>query len=469
MEVELGRRSRDCRRRSPGRRCRAGCAPCARRARPPPRAGRGCRSRPSRSRRRARSRPRAARAPGSPEQRPRLRRARPGRGRDGRRRGRRRGAAPGRAAPAARPTPSSSETSRTRAENARASGVPSRSPYSFIAEPQPAALTTTWSSRRCCGERRDRAPGRARSPPPPRRRGARARRSSRAARGASTSNPSAASARDRRRGGPAGIEDALHAARAAARRARAGPRRPGCARAAGRRLGAAASAARPWRAPPAARAAARPAAARPAASTGASARRRLGVRERLEQQPAQRPLGRGRSWWRSTCGRDALDQPVVADARRARGHARHAAQAAVEVGDHLVRQLGRRRLSPSPISTIRPRGESASAPHSTYVGQRVQAEAAVDAVVDHVLLGRALGVERRHLRSPPTNSPGLQVPAGSKRALTLRISSSAGRSAAAPRIELGAQHGRARRARSAARRRRARRAARRPRRGRAST
>jgi len=39
-----------------------------------------------------------------------------------------------------------SVTSLTRAENARAAAVPSSSPYSFIAEPQPAALITTWSS-----------------------------------------------------------------------------------------------------------------------------------------------------------------------------------------------------------------------------------------------------------------------------------------------------------------------------------
>ena len=55
------------------------------------------------------------------------------------------------AAPAASARPpgpssaSSSVTSRTDAEKRRASSVPSSSPYSFIAEPQPAAVTTTRS------------------------------------------------------------------------------------------------------------------------------------------------------------------------------------------------------------------------------------------------------------------------------------------------------------------------------------
>ena len=62
------------------------------------------------------------------------------------------------------------------------------------------------------------------------------------------------------------------------------------------------------------------------------------MRERLVQQAPQRPLGPSALVVALDLRADALDQPVVADPRRARGDTRHATEAAVEVGHHLVRQ-----------------------------------------------------------------------------------------------------------------------------------
>ena len=91
----------------------------------------------------------------------------------------------------------------------------------------------------------------------------------------------------------------------------------------------------------------------------------------------------------------------------------------------------------------------------------VQAEAAVDAVLDQIDRdGRSGGrcdVERRSHQMPPTNTPGLQTRAGSKRSLTRRISSSAeppvcphGSTCARARIRAG--RARSRRSAPAARR-----------------
>ena len=49
-----------------------------------------------------------------------------------------------------------------------------------------------------------------------------------------------------------------------------------------------------------------------------------------------------RGTWRSSCGPDLLDQPVVLDPGRAGGHAGHAAQAAVEVQPHVGARRPRR-------------------------------------------------------------------------------------------------------------------------------
>ncbi len=121
---------------------------------------------------------------------------------------------------------------------------------------------------------------------------------------------------------------------------------------------------------------------------------------------------------------DPLDQQVVLDTGRAGGHAGHAAQAAVEVGDHLsASTLPSAR--PWPASTIRPRGESASLAHSAYVGHvsRQNPQWTQRSITD-CSGGRCESNAATQI--PPTNTPGLQVPVGSKRALTRRISSTAG-------------------------------------------
>ena len=111
-----------------------------------------------------------------------------------------------------------------------------------------------------------------------------------------------------------------------------------------------------------------------------------GVREQREDRRRRSALApRARAQWRSTCGARVLDQLVVLHARRARGHAGHAAEAAVAVrrpsrGDSSASSC------PRCISTIRPRGESISSPHSDVGRAGRQAEAAVHAVVDQVEL-----------------------------------------------------------------------------------
>ena len=81
-------------------------------------------------------------------------------------------------------------------------------------------------------------------------------------------------------------------------------------------------------------------------------------------------------------GPHPLDQPVVADARRARGDAGHAAEAAIEVRDHLVRQL-RSRSVERLVDQHDPPARRVGLLRPQHVRRtRVQAEAAVDAVLD---------------------------------------------------------------------------------------
>ncbi len=225
--------------------------------------------------------------------------------------------------------------SRTRSENARASGVPSSSPYSFIAAPQPAALTTTWSSGPSAANAatvaRARASAASSSPAcsssAPQQSGAR---------GAIDVEPLGRQRRDRR-AVDARVEDALHATEqhsdAAAprahgrgvhrrcRREQITQRRPRGDLREHRDL-----VRKPLDAELARRRHARDQRAHPA---------RIG--KRREQQPAQRALAARALVVALDLGPDALDQPVVANPRRARGHARHAAEAAVEMRDDLGR------------------------------------------------------------------------------------------------------------------------------------
>ena len=245
----------------------------------------------------------------------------------------------------------------------RASGCPSSSPYSFIAEPQPAALTTTWSKP---------APQRARTPRSSPRRARRAASSAPACsssapqqsgtRGASDLEALGGQRRGPSRGGPGGRRRAARSPSSRPTRPRCSPDRRRCARAvSGRSRRAAARGARPWRArdsAPGSALDAELAAPRPASGASARSRSGWGSVSNSSRRSARSP--RGALVVALDLGTDALDQPVVADARRARGHARHAAQAAVEVrrpSRPRARASGSR---PSPISTIRPRGESAS-------------------------------------------------------------------------------------------------------------
>src|SRR6266508_1974180 len=103
-----------------------------------------------------------------------------------------------------------------------------------------------------------------------------------------------------------------------------------------------------------------------------------------------------------------LDQLVVLDPRRAGGHARHAAEAPVEVADHLV--VHGLALEPDLHQVdAAPRRVHLLAPQQVGRAGR-QAEAAVDAVVDQPLVRRVVQVERRyllgHLRCLPRSGRG---------------------------------------------------------------
>ena len=85
------------------------------------------------------------------------------------------------------------------------------------------------------------------------------------------------------------------------------------------------------------------------------------------------------------------------------------------------------RRSPSSISTIRPRGESASQPTARMWAPRPgRTRSARSRRPADCSGGLRCASNSRPPQIPPTNTPGLQAPAGSKRALIRRISSSAG-------------------------------------------
>ena len=86
-----------------------------------------------------------------------------------------------------------------------------------------------------------------------------------------------------------------------------------------------------------------------------------------------------------------LDQLVVLDARRAGGHARHAAQAAVEVRRHLRRDL-RARLVPDAHQHDPPARRVGLVVEDDVARAGRQAEAAVHAVADQLRVRRAMVV-----------------------------------------------------------------------------
>ncbi len=131
------------------------------------------------------------------------------------------------------------------------------------------------------------------------------------------------------------------------------------------------------------------------------------VREDLEDQPPQQALTGRPAMVLLDVRAGRLDQAVVLDARRARGHARHAAEAAVEVLDDGVGQRHRA------VDEAAHQVDAAARRVHLLVPERVgrarrQAEAAVDAVGDQLRLHDAS-------RSAATtrSASGLQVSAGS--------------------------------------------------------
>ena len=116
-----------------------------------------------------------------------------------------------------------------------------------------------------------------------------------------------------------------------------------------------------------------PAAARQPQGAGRRARRAAGRAPAAAGVGEQREGGAARRRSRaSACraldlGRVVLDELVVADARRAGGHAGHAAEAAVEVRDHRAESSAVFSCAAF-MSTMRPRGESISSPQTRRSG-----------------------------------------------------------------------------------------------------
>ena len=159
----------------------------------------------------------------------------------------------------------------------------------------------------------------------------------------------------------------------------------------------------------------------PSFAPGASARSRAGWVKTREDRLAVRALLPRARLGVLDLRPHPLDQLVVLHAGRARGHAGHAAEAAVEVGDHL----GRDRLA---LLVADPHQQDAPARRVHLVLEdrvaraRRQAEAAVHAVADQVQLGRLLlEIPGGRIRSLPRRRPGRKIRAGSKRAFRRSI------------------------------------------------
>ena len=283
--------------------------------------------------------------------------------------------------PLARPGPSSariSATSRHLAGEGRAPACAyagssaSSSAYSFIDDPQPAALTTTQSTPASAKASMSARAKRLRLRLPPvvhRQRPAAALRC--------RDDDVAALGRQHPRGGGVdpGEERALHAAGEHADVTRVGPAGRRSARAApaapAERRSEASIAASVRREPlqhaRCARTSRQPGAAGRRAADRAAAAAAAG-REEREDRAAQRPVAPRAGAAALHLGPGRLDQLVVLHARRAGGHAGHAAQAGVEVLDHRRRSAAR---PPAPRSSGRSgrAGSPSPRPTATYVGQ----------------------------------------------------------------------------------------------------
>src|SRR4051794_16438782 len=144
------------------------------------------------------------------------------------------------------------------------------------------------------------------------------------------------------------------------------------------------------------------------------------VREQLEDRLAVRALLPRARLAALHLRAHALDQLVVLHARRTRRHARHAAQAAVEVGDHLGRDLLALLVADAHEQDAPARGVHLLLEDRVARAGR-QAEAAVHAVPDEVHLGRVVFQVPGGGHIPPTKTPGRKIRAGSKRAFRRSI------------------------------------------------
>ena len=161
-----------------------------------------------------------------------------------------------------------------------------------------------------------------------------------------------------------GVEHPLHAAEQQRHAAALRRRPPGCARAASRAVGGRWSAAPPWPGCAIRSGSLSPPSLRPATSSGASARIRLGWGS-VSNSSRRRPFSAAeRAWWRSTWGRTrSIRRSYWTPDGHAVTHAMQPRQRSKCVT--ISSDIGASPFRPSSISTIRPRGESASLPHST--------------------------------------------------------------------------------------------------------
>ena len=128
----------------------------------------------------------------------------------------------------------------------------------------------------------------------------------------------------------------------------------------------------------------------------------LRVREHPEDGGSEQPLPAGPGVPAFHLLPGVLDQPVVVDPGRARGHAGHAAQAPVEVPHH-------RRAQRLPVEPLLHQVDAPARRIHLLAPQHVrgaggQAEAAVHAVVDQVPAGRVVVVEGGFARRPGDRS-----------------------------------------------------------------
>src|SRR2546421_9396346 len=141
--------------------------------------------------------------------------------------------------------------------------------------------------------------------------------------------------------------------------------------------------------------------------------------EQREDHPAEQTIGERAGVMTLDLRARRFDQLVVLHARWARGEARHAAEAMVEMADVGIRHL--RVAFGAELHQVDPPARGIHFLPPGEVGRAGgEAEAAVHALVDQRRRRRVLRVEDRDRRhyTPPTNRPGESVPWGSSCCLT---------------------------------------------------